>query len=107
MATASPAYSLPQIEAFGQLPTISSAKLSPDGMHLAAIQSQNGRPVVTIYDLGAAPGTPPVILPYEEKDGHIVSIMWVKKDRLFITININFKDEDGRKVNSWYRTQSV
>ena len=41
-------------EAFAVLPDKAPA-ISPDGTHFALIREQNGRPDVTIYDLGSGP----------------------------------------------------
>ena len=73
-------------EAFGQLPLISDPSLSPDGKHLAVIQSFNGRPAAVIYDL-ATSGAKPTALPYA--DGFVVGVQWKNNNRALITVNLN------------------
>ena len=64
------AQSHPAAEIYGQLPSVSQPSLSPDGKHLATIQSYQGRPVALIYDLNFPLGAkPPVVLP--DADGII------------------------------------
>jgi dipeptidyl aminopeptidase/acylaminoacyl peptidase len=97
---------LPPVEAFGQLPDITSAELSPDGKHFAAIQAIEGKPVVAIYEVGAAPGTRPVVLPSE---GWLIrDIKWVKNDRLVAILTESKKLYwTGSKMHTWARAVSV
>jgi len=41
----------PPVEAFGSLPAFSSARLSPDGKHLAVVQPHNKESAIAIYDV--------------------------------------------------------
>ncbi len=95
----------PPAEVYGQLPSVSEPSLSPDGMHMATIQSYRGRPVALIYDLNFPLGSKlPVIIPYA--DGFISDVHWAKNQRLLITIDMN-QAILGDKVNKWARTVSV
>ena len=95
----------PPAEAFGQLPALTQPELSPDGKHLAAVQSHKGRPAAVIYDLDTKPTPAPLVLPY--KDGIIEGVNWANNDRLLITINMNVIGDYDLKVNAWFRTLSV
>ena len=95
----------PAAEVYGQLPSVSEPSLSPDGMHMATIQSYKGRPVALIYDLSVPLGSKlPVIIPYT--DGFISYVHWAKNQRLLIRIDMN-QAILGDKVNRWSRTVSV
>jgi dipeptidyl aminopeptidase/acylaminoacyl peptidase len=95
----------PAAEIFGQLPSVSEPSLSPDGMHLATIQSYQGRPVALIYDLSVPLGSkPPVVIPYT--DGFICDVNWANNQRLLITITMN-EAVLGDNVNTWARTVSI
>jgi dipeptidyl aminopeptidase/acylaminoacyl peptidase len=72
------------IEAFASLPSISDLKLSPDGKHMAALQTYKGRVVAVIYEVGAPPGTVPAIL-VDDKH-YIHAIRWANNERLLVTI---------------------
>lgn len=89
----------PPVAAFGALPAMSSPSLSPDGKHLALIQSRNGRPVATVWTLDP-PGSAPVIIPFDE--GFIVHAQWVNDRRLMLTINLN-AGIWGSGPDAWYR----
>lgn len=95
----------PPVEAFGSLPLISRAHLSPDGKHFAAIQSLNGKPTVAIYTVGAPPGTLPNVVPTE--DGFIEDIAWVKNNRLIITLKKSQKQFLDNRMRTWVRAVSV
>lgn len=98
-ATAQGVSPLPPVEAFGALPAMSSPALSPDGKHLALIQSRSGRPVATVWTLDP-PGSAPIIIPYEK--GFIVGVRWVNDHRLMLTINLN-AGIWGNGPDAWYR----
>ncbi|MBU6299567.1 MAG: S9 family peptidase [Alphaproteobacteria bacterium] len=104
-ATADGTVPHPPVEAFGSLPMISQPRLSPDGTHLAALQSYKGRPAVVIYDLGAPRGTMPAIL---TDDTHIiVGIHWASNDRLLANIYDAASYDFGAKAMPFVRTFSV
>ena len=93
------------VEAFGQLPLISHPHLSPDGKRFAAIQSLNGKPTVAIYTVGAPAGTLPFVVPTE--DGFIEDAVWVKNDRLIITLKKSQKQFLDNRMRTWVRAVSV
>jgi dipeptidyl aminopeptidase/acylaminoacyl peptidase len=92
------------VEAFGTIPIFRSPHLSPDGGHLAAIQSYKGRPVVVIYDLHAAKGATPAIV--ESEDWTVNGLRWVKNDALMLVIKSSQKVGDDR-LRTWVRSLLV
>ena len=94
----------PDVAAFGSLPMVSQPHLSPDGTHLAVIQSFNGRPAAVIYATDAPKGTQPKVVS-NSKDT-IWSIAWAKNDRLLITVN-GSNVQGSSRATQWYRTLSV
>jgi dipeptidyl aminopeptidase/acylaminoacyl peptidase len=106
LLTIAPAASLPPVEAFGSLPAISHPVLSPDGRHLAAIQSVQGKPVVVIYPVHAKPGEEPAVA--GGGDWIIENLAWLKNDRLGVAIKVNRKAGDERNLmHTWTRLLSV
>jgi hypothetical protein len=98
-ANAQSARPLPPVEAFGSLPFISDARLSPDGLHFAAIQELNGRPVVAIYRVNAPKDAPPHV--YQDAHWIIAGISWAKNDRLIIFV------KNEKYESTWYFGISV
>jgi len=97
------AQSHPPAEAFGQLPMMESPALSPDGKHFAAIQSVDGRPVVTVYTVGTA-GKPAVI---GSADGTVDGVRWVKNDRLVAYIKMSKRvGGPSELMHTWARAVS-
>jgi dipeptidyl aminopeptidase/acylaminoacyl peptidase len=94
----------PEISAFGSLPMVSQPRLSPDGSHLAVVQSLGGRPAAVIYTTGAPKGTQPKVITNSRDT--IWSIAWAKNDRLLITVNGSRVAGSSQAVR-WYRTMSV
>ena len=103
--------SRPDVEAFGMLPAVTDVRLSPDGKHIAAIQSYHGRPAVVIYEVGAPPGTVPAFL--IDDMHYIVDVYWASNERLLVTVYESAKaqdavhHEDYGRVVPWFRTFSV
>ena len=99
----------PPVEAFGQLPDLSSPRLSPDGKHMAVLQNIDGRPVLCIYTVSAAEGSIPAIL--KSGDWIIGDIRWAKNDRLIFYMTKNAKlgwgYERAGHLTSWGRAVSV
>ncbi len=93
----------PPVEAFANLPFISDVSLSPDGKHLATIQTYEGRPVAVILDLEALGTVQPVVIP--NSNGFIVKVQWANNQRLLITVNKNQRFHTQR-VYGWLRTVS-
>jgi len=92
------------VETFGSLPTFKTPRLSPDGSHMAAIQSYKGRPVAVIYDLHAAKGAVPAIV---QSDEWVVSnLHWIKPNVLMLEIKSGLKAVDGR-LRTWVRAVLV
>jgi len=102
-ATAQQAAPLP-VDAFGIIPSFSHPRISPDGNHLAAIQSYKGRPVAVIYDLHAAKGAVPAIV---QSDEWVVSnVHWIKPNVLMLEIKSSLKAVDGH-MRTWVRAVLV
>ncbi len=100
------AQSYPPVQAFGQLPFIKSAQLSPDGKHFLAVQSLDGKPVVAIYEVGGAANAKPVVIP--STDWLIRSAQWVKNDRIVINVTQSKRLlETGPKLHTYERAMSV
>ena len=95
----------PPVEAFAQLPSLRDPCISPDGKHLAAIQTYRGRAVVAIYDLDATSGVEPAVV--EPNDAVIDSIRWAKNDRLAITLKKATQVAGDTEVRTWVREETV
>ena len=92
------------VEAFGTIPIFRTSELSPDGAHLAAIQSYKGRPVAVIYDLHAPKGAAPAIV--ESDEWVVTDLMWVKPNVLMLVIKDNLRAVDAR-LRTWVRAVLV
>jgi dipeptidyl aminopeptidase/acylaminoacyl peptidase len=95
----------PPADAFGQLPSLSGPKLSPDGSHLLIIQSFEGRPVLAVYTIGAPAGAKPVVVP--SPDWIIADARWVKNDRIIMFLTkdkaLGFQYENAKRLVTWGR----
>jgi dipeptidyl aminopeptidase/acylaminoacyl peptidase len=100
--------SLPPVEAFAQLPSLSEPRLSPDGQHFAAIQMLDGKPAVAIYPVDGPPGAKPSVVP-SEGDWLIRGIKWAKNDRLVVFLGQNKKVywDKSNKLQSWGRAVTI
>ncbi|HYJ35824.1 MAG TPA: hypothetical protein VEV64_06680, partial [Rhizomicrobium sp.] len=92
------------VEAFGTIPIFKIPGLSPDGTHLAALQSYKGRPVAVIYDLKAAKGAVPAIVQSDE--WVVTNLQWVKPNALMLVIKSSQTAVDG-KMRTWVRSVLV
>jgi len=92
------------VEAFGTIPIFKIPRLSPDGTHLAALQSYKGRPVAVIYDLKAAKGAVPAIVQSDE--WVVTNLQWVKPNALMLVIKSSQTAVDG-KMRTWVRAVLV
>jgi hypothetical protein len=81
------AQSHPPAEAFGSLPVMSDPRLSPDGQHLAVVQSVDGIPAAVIYRVNAPAGTKAVPIPSGK--WIIDGVRWAKNDRLLLIVKQN------------------
>lgn len=103
-ATAETAPVTTPVEAFGTIPIFTNPRLSPDGTHLAAIQSFKGRPAVVIYNLKGPANAIPAIV--DSPDWIVQSIRWVKSDALVLNIKSSRTAVDG-KLRTWVRAIMV
>ncbi len=104
LLSASAALAAPPAEAFGNLPVITEARLSPDGKHLAIIRPLNGRPVVTVYQLDS-----PTAVPQNAgfPDAIADDIIWANNSRLVCTFRTNLKEKYGSGIYELSRAVSV
>jgi dipeptidyl aminopeptidase/acylaminoacyl peptidase len=98
------AIAAPPVGAFGSLPTISRAKLSPDGKHLAVIGPSNGRDAVTVFTLDA-PTVKPMRAGFPDADA--VGIRWANDNRLICTFKANVKRVGVDFIDQFVRAISV
>lgn len=95
----------PPVEAFGSLPAMASPSLSLDGKYFAMVQAYQGRPVVAIYKVGAAPGTPPALV--APSDGVIEHVQWANNERLVIFLKMPHAWSFDGAVETWRRATAV
>lgn len=94
----------PAVEAFGSLPVIQSANLSPDGKHLAVLGPVNGRNAVTVFTLDAADVAPSrAAFP----DADAVGIHWANDNRLICIFKANVKRSAFGVIEVFVRAISV
>jgi hypothetical protein len=102
-----PAVAAPPAEAFGNLPVITDARISPDGKHLAIIGPINGRPSVTVFELDS-PTAKPKIAAFP--DAIADSLYWANNNRLICSFRANLKQTyEGNisRINEFTRSISV
>ena len=99
-----PAIAAPPVEAFGSLPTISDARLSPDGKHLAVIGPSNGRDAVTVFTLDV-PTAKPMRAGFPDADA--VGIRWANNNRLICIFKANVKRVGVDFIDQFVRAISV
>ncbi|WP_409018709.1 alpha/beta hydrolase family protein [Brevundimonas vesicularis] len=74
----------PPASAFGRKPAISGVSISPDGQHVVAITSPDGKQrVITIWKTDDLRATPHVV--GSDPRSEIISVRFIKKDRLAVT----------------------
>ena len=98
---------LPPVDAFGRLPFITDARLSPDGKHFAAVQDLDGKPAAVVYQVNAPAGAEPHV--YQDVKWILSGIEWGKNDRLILFNRTNhFVPLSGNpRLFAWYRALSV
>jgi len=74
------------IEALAEPPFLTDPILSPDGNRIAARLTMNNKEWIGIWDLGAAPGTPPRLL--EQGSYEVRWLRWAGTGRLLIGIQM-------------------
>jgi dipeptidyl aminopeptidase/acylaminoacyl peptidase len=94
----------PPVEAFGTLPAISDARLSPDGKHLAIIGPSGGRDAVTVFTLDA-PNAKPMRAGFPDADA--IRIRWANNNRLICTFKANVKRVSQNIIDEYVRAISV
>lgn len=94
----------PPIEAFGGLPALSDAQLSPDGKHLAIIGPVGGRDAVTVFTLDA-PNTKPMRAGFPDADA--MGIRWANNNRLICIFKANVKRIGSPIIDQYVRAISV
>jgi len=94
----------PPVEAFGSLPAFSSARLSPDGKHLAVVQPHNKESAIAIYDVADLSKPPHMVA---VPDAVAAGIDWPNNDRVICTFRLNQKEVYYKYINEWARSVSV
>jgi dipeptidyl aminopeptidase/acylaminoacyl peptidase len=94
----------PPVEAFGSLPTVTSARLSPDGKHLAVIGPVGGHNAVTVFALDTPTATP---MRAAFPDAEAVGIKWANNVRLIVVFKMNIKRPGVDRIDVWERAISV
>jgi dipeptidyl aminopeptidase/acylaminoacyl peptidase len=94
----------PALEAFGNLPAISNAKISPDGKHLAIIHPVNGRPIVTVFELDS-PNAAPKNLGFS--DAIARDIIWPNNKQLIGIFQANNKLTYHKDIAVFSRAISI
>ncbi len=78
----------PPVEAFGNLPTVTAARISPDGKNLAIIDTIGGHPGVAVFSLIDPTAK---VRAAAFPDAVADSIMWVNSNRLICLFRANMK----------------
>ena len=94
----------PPAEAFGGLPTIGDAGLSPDGKHLAVIGPVGGRDAITVFTLDA-PNAKPMRAAFPDADA--IGIHWATNNRLICIFKSNVKRVGSPIIDQYVRAISV
>jgi dipeptidyl aminopeptidase/acylaminoacyl peptidase len=89
------AFAAPPVEVFGNLPAISSAKISPDGKHLAIIHPMNGRPIVSVFQLDSPTAVPKNV---EYADAVAEDIFWADNNRVVSLFRLNTRWKFNSKL---------
>lgn len=93
------------ISAFASLPQLEPPQLSPDGEHLAFVQSVNGRPAAVIIPVDQASGEKPRIIP---SDTWIVEdVEWAKNDTVVLTARNDFHNSYAGRAEAVQRRAAV
>jgi dienelactone hydrolase len=98
------AIAAPALETFGNLPTITNAKISPDGKHLAIIHPVNGRPIATVFELDSPNATPKNA---GFPDAIAEDIIWANNNRLICIFRANKKLTYYKDIQVFSRAISV
>ncbi len=72
------------VEAFGNLPLVTNAQLSPDGSHVAIVRTYKDRNVALITPLGG--GNPAA---FQQENARIRNIFWITNERALIAMDSN------------------
>jgi dipeptidyl aminopeptidase/acylaminoacyl peptidase len=104
LCTCDSALAAPPVEAFGSLPFISDARLSPDGKHLAVVGPIGGRDAITVFTLDK-PDAKPMRAAFPDADA--VGIQWANSNRLICTFKANVKRKDYNLIEVYERAISV
>ena len=84
-AIATTPVTVPPVEAFGMLPTVSQVRLSPDGSKVALIQIIDGQSVITVIDI--ATNDPKYVLLTDNTKFKIGWYVWANNEILLVSAN--------------------
>ena len=99
-----PVYAMPPVEAFGNLPEATDARLSPNGKRIAIIKPVDGHNKVVIYDLSQPEGKPYVV---GMEGGVAGEMFWKNNNRLICVFHATLKRRGSMDTSAWSRAISV
>ncbi len=99
-----PSFAARPVEAFGSLPSISDARISPDAKHLAIIGPVDGRDAITVFTLDA-PDVKPMRAGFPDADA--IGMRWANNNRLICIFKANVKRNGANVIDQYVRAISV
>jgi dipeptidyl aminopeptidase/acylaminoacyl peptidase len=76
---------LPPATAWAREPAIASVDVSPDGRHVVAVISPDGKQRVVAIWKTAAMTEPPFVVGSDDERSEVVGVQFIKNDRIFVT----------------------
>ncbi|MDE2111914.1 MAG: S9 family peptidase [Alphaproteobacteria bacterium] len=102
---AGPAQARPSAEVFGELPFVSTVRLSPDGKHIAMLQPMQGRMVAVIFQTHPEAGAKPVYI--SGGDLILADLQWVSNSRLVLIAKESITAPYDDRLRTWARAVAV
>ncbi|HYC96452.1 alpha/beta hydrolase family protein [Brevundimonas sp.] len=108
-AVAQTAASLPPATAWAREPAIASVDVSPDGRHVVAVISPDGRQRVVAIWKTAAMNEAPFIVGSDDERAEVVGAQFIKNDRIFVTTQQlrDFNPFTGQRERSFLQRTQV
>lgn len=108
-SVAQTAASLPPATAWAREPAIASVDVSPDGRHVVAVISPDGRQRVIAIWKTAAMNEAPFIVGSDDERAEVVGAQFIKNDRIFVTTQQlrDFDPFSGRRERSFLQRTQV
>jgi acetyl esterase/lipase len=104
LAVSHAALATPPVDAFGRLPSIELARLSPDGKHLSIVKPVDGHNKCVFIDL-TKPDDQPYVVGME--GGLASGVFWKTNDRAICVFHATLKYKHMKAVDTWSRAVSV